>query len=98
MYSALLRGVPRLICRIILICGTFSTLSAQTIISGRITDAATGAPIAAASVQFRGGKGMLTESGGNYQISTSLMKFAQIQGSYVGYKTRYLEMDTISSV
>lgn len=93
MYSALRRGIPRLICRIVLICGSFSSLSAQTNISGKVTDAVTGVPIAAASVQFRGGKGMLTDSAGNFQISTTQLKFAQIQVSYVGYKTRYIDFE-----
>lgn len=83
----------RLAVMLILVLAGFTAASAQTILSGIVRDSATGKPIASASVLFRGGKGMVTDSAGYYQLSTSLTKYTQLQVSYIGYKTQYINFE-----
>ena len=67
--------------------------NSQTIVTGVVKDAASGLPIASASVLFRGGKGTVTDSMGNYRLSTSNLKYTQLQISYVGYTTQYINFE-----
>ena len=83
----------RLVVTLIALWSSYYSGTAQTILSGVIKDSATGMPIAAASVLFRGGKGTLTDSAGYYKLTTAQTKYAQLQISYVGYKTQYINFE-----
>ena len=71
----------------------FSSSISQTIVSCIVKDAASGQRIASANVLFRGGKGTVTDSMGNYRLSTSNLKYTQLQISYVGYTTQYINFE-----
>jgi len=85
--------VSRLAFSIALFFIGFSSSISQTIVTGVVKDAATGQPIAAASVMFRGGKGTATDSMGTYRLSTSNLKYTQLQISYVGYSTEFINFE-----
>jgi hypothetical protein len=59
---------------------------AQTIVQGTITDAASKRPMQYVSVVFKGGRGTVTDSLGNYTLR-STGNIATIQVFYVGFKT-----------
>lgn len=62
--------------------------SAQlTSIHGTVTDAATARPVAYASVSFKGAKGVVADSLGQFEIRTALA-VKQLEISYIGYKTQ----------
>jgi hypothetical protein len=93
MESNLTVIVSRLAFSIALFFIGFSSSISQTIVTGVVKDAATGQPIAAASVMFRGGKGTATDSMGTYRLSTSNLKYTQLQISYVGYSTEFINFE-----
>ncbi len=64
--------------------------SQETIITGKVTDAASGDPIPFVNVVFKGTSlGMTTDFDGKFKIkSLSLLKSDSIVASYIGYKPR----------
>jgi hypothetical protein len=61
--------------------------TAQTTVSGTVIDAATQDPIPYASVYFKEGKGITTDSTGHFQMTTN-RKVTQLIASYIGYKSK----------
>src|SRR6187402_2299056 len=62
-----------------------STSFAQQMLHGKVTDAATGKPLAGASVTFAGTGGTTTDNDGNFSIDCNKTK--KITVSFVGYQT-----------
>jgi Family of unknown function (DUF5686)/CarboxypepD_reg-like domain len=61
---------------------------AQTVVSGKVTDAASGDPIPFANVIFKGiSVGITTDFDGNYTLKTSTPSDS-LQASYIGYKAK----------
>ena len=72
----------------IIIFGILSTINvkAQTIISGRVTDASSGDPIPFCNIYINSTKeGTITDFEGNYRILLT-QKYDSITASFVGYK------------
>lgn len=63
-----------------------SSVNAQTVVKGTITNSATHQPMAFVSVYFKGGKGVTSAEDGTYSISTFSNKLTSIEFSYGGYK------------
>lgn len=63
----------------------FSSVSAQTIVSGIVKDAGSGEPISDVSVYFKGGKGVITGADGKYNISSANNKQTTLLFTHVGY-------------
>lgn len=71
----------------IIICSGYSTI-AQTVVSGKVTDANSGDPVPFANVIFTGTNvGTTTDFDGRYKITTT-QSVDSIQASYIGYITR----------
>lgn len=69
------------------------TLTAQGTVYGRITDAATGAPMAAVQVTVDGtGLGALTDSAGRYRISGVLAGPQVLRARYLGFEERSVQL------
>ncbi len=62
-----------------------STLSAQTLVQGIVKDAGSGQPLQGVSVYFKGAKGVVTDSNGNYTLVTTSSKLTVLQFTHVGY-------------
>jgi hypothetical protein len=71
-----------------------TTLLAQTItnITGTIRNKETGEPIPFASVYFKGAKGVVADSAGAFEISTT-KNYTELFVSYIGYKTTRLPIE-----
>lgn len=67
---------------------SFFTLasSAQTVITGRVTDQ-NSLPVTGASVYVQAGSGVITDNNGNYRLATTLSGQRHLTVSYIGYKT-----------
>jgi hypothetical protein len=72
----------------------FSSMSfAQlTTITGTVTDANTKQPVAFASIYFKGAKGVVADSLGQFEIRTAL-NVRQLDVSYIGYKTQTVTIE-----
>lgn len=66
---------------------SFSPVSAQTVVSGVVTDASSGQPVSDVSAYFKGGKGVVTGPDGKYSLTTNNNKQTTVQFSHVGYTT-----------
>lgn len=67
---------------------TASASFAQTTsVKGVVRDSVTGQPLQFASIYFKGGRGVITNSDGSYLLETSNPKFDKVEISYTGYKT-----------
>ncbi len=60
---------------------------AQTVVKGKIVDAFSKEPLQYVSVVFKGGRGTVTDSLGQYTLRSSGNSISVILVSYVGYKT-----------
>jgi iron complex outermembrane receptor protein len=63
-------------------------LHAQNLITGKVTDTRTGAPLAGVSVKIRGGKGTATDKNGQFQLSGGAGQTLEI--SHIGYEPKAL--------
>lgn len=61
-------------------------MAQETMISGRVFDSITQSPIIGASVYFKGGRGVTTDSIGYFKISNSSVN-TKIMVTYIGYKS-----------
>jgi hypothetical protein len=68
-----------------IIWNVFSTVSAQTLIKGVVKDGSSGLPIEDVSVYFKGGNGVLTDTGGRFTLTSANLKLITVQFSHVGY-------------
>ncbi|MDB5210773.1 MAG: hypothetical protein JWQ30_1600, partial [Sediminibacterium sp.] len=59
----------------------------QTIVKGVVTDAVSNQPLQYVSVVFKGGRGTITDSLGQYTLRATSISTPTIQITYVGYKT-----------
>lgn len=79
-------GFPGLI--VVLILFPLLALAQETVVRGKVTDAASGDPIPFVNVAFRGtGVGATTDFDGNYNIKTTKASDS-LMASYIGYKPR----------
>lgn len=76
---------------LIVLCFNFPIVEAG-IITGRITDLATGETLIGASVTYAEGKGISTDIDGNYSLSVP-NGLHQITVQYIGYKTQIQEVE-----
>ncbi len=68
--------------------GSYGSLQAQTVVSGKVTDANSGDPVPFANVIFKGTSiGTTTDFDGRYRIET-VQAIDSVQASYIGYITR----------
>jgi iron complex outermembrane receptor protein len=76
---------------------TFTSLSlGQTVIKGKVRDAATGEGLVSASVVVKGTTdGMVTDYDGNFEFTTNSELPFTIEVSYVGYLTQTLEVTAV---
>lgn len=74
----------QLLC-LLLLCST-GMLHAQTVLTGTVTDKATGHPLEGVSVNLNN-TGVLTNANGHYRITVPAQGTYTIQTSYLGYKT-----------
>ncbi|MEQ9404620.1 MAG: DUF5686 family protein [Cyclobacteriaceae bacterium] len=80
-----MRIVPLLL---LIIAGTFHAIAQKTIVSGKVTDVITGAPVPFATVVFTGTtEGAITDFDGNFKTET-LLNVDSIEVSYIGYIKR----------
>ncbi|MEP2772195.1 MAG: DUF5686 family protein [Fulvivirga sp.] len=71
-----------------IVLGCYPSLLAQTVVSGKVTDANSGDPVPFANVIFKGTSiGTTTDFDGRYRIETS-QSVDSVQASYIGYITR----------
>lgn len=69
------------------------TLSAQTVVKGKVTDAGTGDPIPFVNIFLKGTtSGATTDFDGNYSVKTS-SPVDSIEASYIGYKKRTKKLE-----
>lgn len=73
---------------LMVLLGFVHEATAQTIVQGRIVDAVNKQPLQYVSVVFKGGRGTVTDSLGNYTLR-STGNISTIQISYVGYTTLF---------
>ena len=75
-------------CLLIVLVASFNATAnaQQTIVTGIVTDLNSGHPIPYATIVFKGGRGTVTDSAGNYKL-VGTNQIASIKISYVGYKT-----------
>ena len=67
-------------------------LKAQTVITGRVTDTRND-PVAAATIRIKEtGKGVITDSAGQFILNTSLKGVKTIEASSVSYRTKQLKI------
>jgi Family of unknown function (DUF5686)/CarboxypepD_reg-like domain len=71
----------------LLLAAAFNSITAQTIVKGKITNSATGKPMAYVSVYFKNSKGVSSAEDGSYELSTINNKRTVVEFSYGGYKT-----------
>ena len=71
----------------LLLAAAFNSIMAQTIVKGKITNSATGQPMAFVSVYFKNSKGVSSGEDGYYELSTINNKRTVVEFSYGGYKT-----------
>src|SRR2546428_6396256 len=72
---------------VFIMSAAFTSAAQTTTVSGKVTDAVSGEALSAVSVKFiNTNKGIVTDSNGNYTLSTTA-KVTQIQFAYLGYQT-----------
>jgi hypothetical protein len=66
-----------------------ASLAQETVVQGKVTDAASGDPIPFANVHFKGtGIGTATDFDGNYRLKIAAGQSDSLIASYVGYKSK----------
>ena len=77
------------------VCLGAATASAQTVIRGTLTDAATGEPLIAANVAVVGSNdGTVSDYDGQYEVRTEVPLPFELEFSYLGYVTKTIAVGT----
>ncbi len=85
---------------LLLLIGSFSIAHAQsTSVSGQVTDAATGDPLAGVNIVVKGKvTGTISDPDGNYQLSVDLAPPFTLQFSFIGFTTSEVEVTENNAV
>jgi len=81
----------------VLLCAPGASQAQQGTLTGKVTDARSGAPISAAQVFVVGTQvGTLTDANGNYRIASLSAGPRQISAMFLGYRTETIEVNVLA--
>jgi len=88
-----MRNITKNLFWVLLTCFSMSSLSAQNVISGKITDSDSGEDMIGASIYIKGTvKGTISDIDGNYRLSSNVPIPYTVVYSLIGYATQEIEV------